>query len=679
MENNNSAQNTTNETKETIDLDNPEFQNLERLISFTHQSIFLTGKAGTGKSTFLRYIKNNTAKKYVVLAPTGIAAVNVGGQTLHSFFKIPLKPILPDDPDFAVKRLRDRMKYTHDHIKLLQELELIIIDEISMVRADIIDFIDKILRVYCKNMRQPFAGKQMLFVGDIFQLEPVITGDTRDILRMHYQLPYFFNADVFNEFSLVPIELRKVYRQSENNFINLLDRVRIGHPTSEDIAAINARVSNIDNNAPDKMTMTIATRRDIVDSINDSRLDALPGAIHSYTGEIKDDFPMNSIPTDMTLDLKIGAQVVFIKNDIHHRWVNGTIGRIKEFSKDSIIVETEDNVKHNVERERWSNIKYTYDEEKRTVIEEEIGCFIQFPLKLAWALTIHKSQGLTFNNIIIDVGRGAFTGGQSYVALSRCTSLEGISLRSTINERDIWVHPAIVTFSKTFNNDELLNEALEFAKADNAYATAAKQFNARNFKKAIDAFVEAENTRPEMHKEPIKRLIARKLNIINKLEATNKQLQQIIAEKDKIIQNVANQYITLAEQCCSEMEAYDAAIANYDNALELVPNNPHALLGKARALIANGERDDAIACLKLAATANPSDYTPALELGNLYIGMGAPIDAVDWLLNALSKNENRPEIHRALSEAYKLAGDEENAHKHKQIAKSLRNKKRPNK
>jgi tetratricopeptide (TPR) repeat protein len=528
-------------------------------------------------------------------------------------------------------------------------------------------------------MRQPFAGKQMLFVGDIFQLEPVITGDARDILRMHYQLPYFFNADVFNEFSLIPIELRKVYRQTESEFINLLDRVRIGHPSNEDIAAINARVSNTDKSPSDKMTMTIATRRDIVDSINDSRLEALPGAIRSYIGEIKDDFPTNSIPTDMILDLKIGAQVVFIKNDIHHRWVNGTIGRITEFAKDSIIVETEDNVKHNVERERWSNIKYTYDEEKHTVIEEEIGCFIQFPLKLAWALTIHKSQGLTFNNIIIDVGRGAFTGGQSYVALSRCTSLEGISLRSTINERDIWVHPAIVTFSTTFNDEQLLNDALEFAKADNAYATAAKQFNARNFKKAVDAFVEAENTRPEMHKESIKRLIANKLNIINKLEATNKQLQHIIVEKDKIIQKVADQYITLAKQCCSDMEAYDAAIANYDNALELTLNNPVALLGKARALIYNGEREDAIACLKMAAVANPNDYIPALELGNLYIGMGAPIDAVDWLLAALSKDENRPEIHRALSEAYKLAGDTENALKHKQIAKSLKNKKRPNK
>jgi tetratricopeptide (TPR) repeat protein len=677
METNSATNKRDDKVVEDIDLSNQEFQNLEKLITYTHQSVFLTGKAGTGKSTFLRYIKNTTIKKYVVLAPTGIAAVNVGGQTLHSFFKIPLKPILPDDPNFAINRLRERMKYTHDHIKLLKELELIIIDEISMVRADIIDFIDKLLRVYCENMRQPFGGKQMLFVGDIFQLEPVITGDMRDILRMYYQLPYFFNANVFDEFNLVPIELRKVYRQSEGSFIDMLDRVRIGHPTAEDIAAINARVCASNDINTDKMTMTIATRRDIVDSINDSRLEALPGAVRSYEGEIKDDFPINSAPTDMILELKIGAQVVFIKNDIYHRWVNGTIGRIRELSEDAIVVETEDNVKHSVERERWSNVKYTYDEEKRTVIEEEIGCFVQFPLKLAWALTIHKSQGLTFNNVIIDVGRGAFTGGQSYVALSRCTSLEGISLRSTINERDIWVHPAIVKFSTTFNDEELLNEALESAKADDAFATASRLFNARKFKASIDAFVEAENTRPEMHKEQIKRLIARKLSVITKLEDANKQLQQIIADKDKIIQKVANQYIELAEQCCSDMDAYDAAIANYNNALELTPNSSRALLGKAKALICNGEREDAVSCLKMASIVAPDDYHPALELGNLYIGMGSPIDAVDWLLYALSKNEDRPEIHRALSEAYKLAGDDENANKHKQIAKSLKNKKRP--
>ena len=251
-----------------IDLDNPEFQHAWDLIQHTHRSVFLTGKAGTGKSTFLKYICQNTEKKFVVLAPTGIAAVNVGGQTLHSFFKIPFKPILPTDPDFIPRQIRKTLRYPKDKVKLIRELELIVIDEISMVRADIIDFVDNVLRIYSGNMREPFGGKQLLFVGDIFQLEPVATTDTRDILRRCYNQFFFFNAHVFSSLGLVPIELQKIYRQTDNAFISLLDRVRINKATQADIKLLNSRYNAAYCGSNDSFTMTLATRRDTVDSIN---------------------------------------------------------------------------------------------------------------------------------------------------------------------------------------------------------------------------------------------------------------------------------------------------------------------------------------------------------------------------------------------------------------------------
>lgn len=658
---------------QTIDLSNAEFQNVDRLINYTCQSIFLTGKAGTGKSTFLRYITKTTTKKFVVLAPTGIAAVNVGGQTLHSFFKIPFKPILPDDPDFAISRLRKRMKYSHELIKLIKELELIIIDEISMVRADIIDFIDKILRVYSGNMRVPFGGKQMLFVGDIFQLEPVVTGEMKDILRLRYNHPYFFCARVFDDFSLVPIELRKVYRQNDSEFIEMLDRVRVGHPTANDIARINARVVDESAINKDEMIMTIATRREIVDGINDTRLDALPGKVKEYEGEIKEDFPLSSIPTDMTLELKVGAQVVFIKNDMQHRWVNGSLGRVVELSEDAITVELENKSKHTVERERWSNVKYIYDEERKSVIEEEIGSFTQFPLKLAWALTIHKSQGLTFNNIFIDFGRGAFTGGQSYVALSRCTSLDGIRLMSTINERDVWVHPAIVKFSQTFNDNSLIDDVIEKADASRKYVEASEAFDRNEFRLAVELFAEANRISPEFDKESVRRLVAIKLSAIGNLKSKIADLEAKINEKEAMLMKVAKQYVSLADQCYTEMEAIDAALSNYDSALELIPELPAALYGKGFVLARTDDKVSAIGYLKRAAVAMPDSYKPAYELGKLFLQTGSITDAVDWLLRALSIDEGIEKVHTTLADAYEQAGDDESAHKHRSIAKKLRN------
>ena len=379
-----------------IDLDNPEFQDIWKLVSYTRQSVFMTGKAGTGKSTFLRYIVENTTKKTVVLAPTGIAAVNAGGVTLHSFFHIPFKPLLPDDPELSMKNLRQRLRHSAQQQKLIRELELVVIDEVSMVRADIIDFVDKVLRLYSGRWREPFGGKQLLLVGDVFQLEPVVTSDMRDIFRNLYPNMFFFSARVFREFALVPIELRKVYRQTDTEFIEMLDRMRLGATTPDDLRRVNDRlIPQAANDKEEDFTVTLAPKRDTVDAINSSRLASLKRKLHTYRGVIRDKFPENSLPAPLELELKVGAQVVFVRNDPEKRWVNGTVGKIHSASENNLEVTLEGGNTYVVNREIWENVAYRYDPESKKVEEEILGTFTQYPLRLAWALTIHKSQGLT--------------------------------------------------------------------------------------------------------------------------------------------------------------------------------------------------------------------------------------------------------------------------------------------
>lgn len=653
-----------------IDLDNPEFQNAWQLINYTRRSVFLTGKAGTGKSTFLRYIVENIRKKTVVLAPTGIAAVNVGGQTLHSFFKIPLKPILPTDPDFAIRTLRKRMKYSSSHVKLLRQLDLIIIDEISMVRADIIDFIDKILRVYCHNMREPFGGKQLLLVGDIFQLEPVVTGDARDVLAHYYNAPYFFNALAFNELAIVPIELRKVYRQDDADFISLLDRVRAGQPAETDIRRLNAKLipsEQVDRLSAD-MTMTIASRRDMVDHINERHLNELKTPEIVYKGIIKGDFPMNALPTDLELSLKVGAQIVFIKNSPDRRWVNGTLGIVDSLSDEKICVRLEQGNVVEVEPEVWGNIKYQYNEEKGTVDEIELGSYMQFPVKLAWALTIHKSQGLTFNKVIIDIGRGAFTGGQTYVALSRCRSFDGISLCSTLNMRDIFVNRHIIDFASRFNNQKLIDEAIESSKADDFYNKSSKAFDMRDFYSAVDYLVQAIESRNELKKPAVRRLIARKLTIISQLEHKIQILNEKIESDRKRFHELSDTYVTLGNEC-AEAGEYAPALANYNKALELAPDNYMALLLMAQLVAENGETDKAVSLLKEAVAINPDDTRALVSIGDIYSAEGDMAAAMDFFLRAHAIDVYDKKILRRIISLFENMGDEESAEHYKKLLK----------
>lgn len=663
---------------QNIDTDNPEFQNLWHLVNHTQNSVFLTGKAGTGKSTFLRYVTEHTKKNHVVLAPTGIAAVNVGGMTLHSFFALPFKPLMPDDPEFETRNFRKRIRLTKAKVKLLKKLDLIIIDEISMVRADIIDFIDRLLRIYCGNMRQPFAGKQLLLVGDIFQLEPVVTGDMRDILLRHYPNAFFFSATVFRQMKLVPIELRKVYRQDDGEFVSMLDRIRMGSVTDADLKMLNSRLRpEADNHEGEgNFTMTLATRRDAVDSINERCLDSIKRPLVTYIGTVTGEFPENSMPTTLELSLKVGAQVVFIKNDREGRWVNGSIAKVHRATKSTLEVEMEDGERHVIEPEVWENVQYSLDEKTGKIIEKTLGEFHQYPLRLAWALTIHKSQGLTFNKVEIDIGHGAFTSGQTYVALSRCRSLEGMTLRSTIAPRDIFINPAIINFSKTFNDESLMSHAVSQAQADVAYRKAAKALDELNLVEGFNFFMEGMRLRNEVDNKTAMRLARRKLSVCVGREKEIARLNSRVAEYEGRFENLAEEYVAMGYDCMEDGYDYHPALANFEKALSLVPDNLKALTGKAKVLGLMGDLEEAIATYKRVIGLDHNNLIPLLRISAIYMDSEDWPEALDYALRAWMIDKKDWAACSLLADIYEKTGDGDEAARFRNLARRYKNGKR---
>lgn len=658
-----------------LDTNNKEFQDALQLITHTRQSVFLTGKAGTGKSTFLKYICNHTKKKYVVLAPTGIAAINAGGVTLHSFFKLPYRPMLPDDPDLSLShgRIFEFFKYPKEKRKIIAEVDLIIIDEISMVRADIIDCVDRILRVYSGNMRLPFGGKQLLFVGDVFQLEPVVPSDQKEILSLFYASPFFFSARVFKDINLVPIELQKVYRQTDSVFINILDRIRNNAARKQELDTLNGRYFPSFEPQNEDMYITLATRRDQVDFINEKKLAELPGEEYVSVGKIEGDFPESSLPTQLNLSIKEQAQVIFIDNDYERRWVNGTIGMVSGIDENgNVYVLLESGVEHLVEPTSWRNYKYKYNEKEKRIEEEIVGTFEQLPIRLAWAITVHKSQGLTFSRVVVDLTGGVFAGGQTYVALSRCTSLEGLVLKSKISSRDIFIRKEIVEFSQIFNNQALIEKSIKESEAELQYGRAAQGFRQGNMKEAVEAFAAAVSKRNELDNPMVQRLLRLKLQALNSQKAQIKALREELHSLRETQKEYAHEYYLMGNECITKAHDANAAIRCFDKALNLNPNYVEAWVRKGVTLLDIGEDYDAQVCLNKAVKLSPKSFKARYNRGKCLLKLKYYDEAILDFQQAISIKPKHAASHEYLAEGFRAIGEDELAQQHQDIADALR-------
>ncbi|WP_022666920.1 helix-turn-helix domain-containing protein [Desulfospira joergensenii] len=444
--------------------DNQELNLAWEFAEHTDRHVFLTGKAGTGKTTFLHRLKKESAKQMVVTAPTGVAAINAGGVTLHSFFQLPFGPFVPGSDAFENKRQR-MFRFSREKIRIIRSMDLLVIDEISMVRADLLDSIDAVLR-RLRAKDSPFGGVQLLMIGDLHQLSPVAKPQEWQLLRQYYETVYFFSSQALDRTRLVTVELKHIYRQSEPRFIELLNKIRDNRLDSEAAQELNQRVKEDFIPEQGQGWITLTTHNKKADAINSDKLRAISGPEHPFEAEVSGDFPAQSFPAPESLALKSGAQVMFLRNDASpdKRFYNGKIGRITSLTDQSISIlcpgDTED---IRVEPVEWENIKYTVNEENKEIEEEIIGKFRQFPLKLAWAITIHKSQGLTFDRAVIDA-RSAFAPGQVYVALSRCKTLEGMVLSSPLPDRGMGADDAIRGFVESMGENPVPGGQLFYSK-----------------------------------------------------------------------------------------------------------------------------------------------------------------------------------------------------------------------
>jgi RecA/RadA recombinase len=473
---------------------NPLFSLAADFIEHTSRSVFLTGKAGTGKTTFLRHISATSKKNFAIAAPTGVAAINAGGMTLHSLFQLPFGVYLPGyhlaDTSIQITNRNSLFKNLHlskTKREVIQEMDLLIIDEISMVRCDMLDAVDTILKAV-RRSQLPFGGVQVLFIGDLYQLSPVAKSDEWAVLKEHYESPFFFHAKVMEDAKPLNIELSKIYRQNEQSFIDLLNNIRQGEVTTEDLNMLNSRLHHQSISG----AITLTTHNHKADTINEEALTNLGGESFKFKAIVEGDFPDKSYPTDDLLVIKKGARVMFIKNDSgdERKYYNGKMATVTHVDKDAVEVEFDEGITFDLTRETWRNIRYTYQTEADEIDEEELGTFTQYPIRLAWAITIHKSQGLTFEKAVIDAGN-AFAPGQVYVALSRCTSLDGLVLQTPIAHRQIMTDPQVIRYSTNLKTISELNQLLETEKSIHTKLQITRSFSFSKIREAISVWAAA--------------------------------------------------------------------------------------------------------------------------------------------------------------------------------------------
>ncbi len=458
-----------------FDFSNAHFQLAAAFVNDTASPVFLTGRAGTGKTTFLNYIRTKTEKKMAIVAPTGVAAINAGGVTMHSFFQLPFGSFIPGglmggmDAQLAVTdhyNLIRNLKLPYDKKQILRELELLVIDEVSMVRADTLDAVDVILRHFRNQPHTPFGGVQLLFIGDLFQLPPVVNRGEWEILKAYYNSPFFFDAHAVKAQPPLYLELKKIYRQNDHVFIEILNNIRTNSVKAEDLAILHERYDPGFSAPESEQYIVLTSHNSRAEAINRSALAAIPGKKYCFNAVVEGDFSEKALPAEMNLELKEGAQIMFIKNDKgeSRKYFNGKIGMVSRISEKNIYIRfSGQDTELELGVETWKNIRYRFDKVKNKIEEEEVGSFMQFPIRLAWAITIHKSQGLTFDKAIIDAGE-SFAPGQVYVALSRLVSLSGLVLSSRITKAAISTDPRIVEFSRTEQKEDRLSDLLQIEK-----------------------------------------------------------------------------------------------------------------------------------------------------------------------------------------------------------------------